>query len=106
MQRLDITGLPPVPSAAAAAFYAEWLEPAARLLASGEGLTLVFPPAGHEHSAWRLSAVQSLAREHAPARINAVASDDEVGIAAALAYLAAADGVTGQYLPLDSVGAG
>jgi len=66
MQRLDITGLPPVPSAAAAAFYAEWLEPAARLLASGEGLTLVFPPAGHEHSAWRLSAVQSLAREHAP----------------------------------------
>jgi len=104
MQRLDITGLPEGPSAAAAAFYGEWLGRAQAMLAGGEHLTLVFPPAGHEHTGWRLSAVQSLALESAPAR--AIASDDEAAIAAALAYLAAADGVTGQYLPLDSVGAG
>ena len=106
MQRLDITGLPEGPSAAAVAFYGAWLGRAQAMLAGGSSLTLVFPPAGHEHSGWRLSAVQSLALESAPARVNAVASDDAAGIAAALAYLAAADGVTGQYLPLDSAGAG
>jgi len=106
MQRLHVTGLPDVPSAAAASFYSEWLGQAQANLAKGEALALIFPPAGHEHTGWRLSAVQTLARESAPARVNAVASDDPAAIAAALAYLAAADGVTGQYLPLDSVGAG
>lgn len=105
MQRLDVTGLPGVPSAAAAMFYGEWLARAQALL-SGDSLVLVFPPAGHEHAGWRLSAVQTLARESAPSRVNAVASDDEAATAAALAYLAAAEGVTGQYLPLDSAGAG
>ena len=105
MQRIDVTGLPGTPSAAAAVFYGEWQERVQTALAKGS-LALVFPPAGHEHGAWRLSAVQTLAREMAPARLNAIASDDETAIAAALAYLAAADGVTGQYLPLDSVGAG
>jgi hypothetical protein len=42
----------------------------------------------------------------APRRINAVASDKEAGIASALAYLSGADGLTGQYLPLDDAGAG
>ncbi len=106
MQRLDVTGLPAVPSAAAAAFYSAWLGQAQAILATGEALALVFPPVGHEHTGWRLSAVQTLALENAPARVNAVASDDPAGITAALAYLAAADGITGQYLPLDSVGAG
>ena len=106
MQRLDITGLPEGPSAAAAAFYGEWLGRAQAMLAGGEHLTLVFPPAGHEHTGWRLSAVQSLALESAPARANAVAGDDAAAISSALAYLAAADGVTGQYLPLDSAGTG
>jgi hypothetical protein len=50
--------------------------------------------------------VQTLAREAAPLRVNAVAGSDPAAIEAALAYLAAADGVTGQYLPLDSAGAG
>ena len=61
---------------------------------------------GRGHRGWRLAAVQGLAREHAPLRVNALASDDELAIAAAHAYLASADGVTGQYLPLDSHGAG
>jgi hypothetical protein len=68
-------------------------------------LLLVFPPADHTHRAWRLAAVQELARRHAPVRVNAVASDDEAAIAAAERYLASAPGVTGQYLPLDSHGA-
>ena len=75
----------------------------------GEGLahlTLVFPPADHSHRAWRLAAVQALAREHAPIRVNALASDSAKAIAAALAYLETAGGVTGQLLQLDDTGAG
>jgi hypothetical protein len=63
-------------------------------------LLLVFTPADHTHRAWRLGVVQGLARRLAPCRINAIASDDEAAIAAAAAYLALAEGVTGQYLPL------
>jgi hypothetical protein len=47
----------------------------------------VFPAADHSHRGWRLAAVQGLAREHAPRRVNAVASDDEAAIAAAARYL-------------------
>ena len=50
--------------------------------------------------------MQGLAREHAPRRVNGVASDGEPAIAAALTWLEAAEGVTGQYLPLDDEGAG
>jgi hypothetical protein len=63
-------------------------------------LTLVFAPADHTHRAWRLAAVQGLARRWAPIRVNAVASGDEVAILAANSYLDHAPGVTGQYLPL------
>ena len=73
----------------------------------GEGLlTLIFPPADHSHRAWRLAAVQALAREYAPVRVNALASKSESAIAAALAYLGTAEGVTGQLLELDDTGAG
>ena len=107
MRRLDVTSLPDRPSAAAAAaFHGEWLDRVQAELAAGEDLLLVFPPADHTHATWRLAAVQVLAREAAPLRINAAASDDPVAIAAALAYLAETGGVTGQYLPLDSAGAG
>lgn len=106
MRRLDVTGLPGLPSAAAAAFHGEWQARVLAEQAAGEGLVLVFPAADHTHATWRLAAVQMLAREAAPQRINAVASDDPAAIAAALAYLTGADGVTGQYLPLDSAGAG
>ncbi len=73
----------------------------------GEGLlVLIFSPADHSHRAWRLAAIQALAREYAPARVNALASDSEKAIAAALDYLQAAGGVTGQLLELDDTGAG
>ncbi len=72
----------------------------------GECLTLIFAPAAHAHRDWREAAIATLARAQAPNRINGIASDDEPAIAAALAYLDSAGGITGQYLPLDSVGAG
>ena len=72
----------------------------------GEDLVLIFPPADHTHRAWRLAAVQSLARQYAPLRVNSVASADTAAIASALAYIASAPGLTGQYLALDGIGAG
>ena len=94
--RLD--GLPEAPLAAAAWFHAEGLERARAALAGADGLVLVFASAGHEHRGWRLAAVQELAREAAPKRVNAVTGADEAAIADAVAFLAAAPGVTGQLL--------
>ena len=98
--------LPGEALAAAAAFHARVLPDLHAVLAGGvDCLTLVFPPTDHSHRAWRLAAVQGLAREHAPLRVNALESADEAAISAAEAYLATAPGVTGQYLPLDAAGA-
>ena len=105
MAQLRIAGLGDDPLAAAARFHAEVL-PRLREAGTSDHLTLVFAPADHTHRGWRLAVVQGLARELAPCRVNAIASDDEAGIAAALAWLAGADGVTGQYWPLDADGAG
>ena len=69
-------------------------------------ITVVFSPARHEHSGWRKAAIAMLARAMTPQRVNAIAADDEAAIASALAYLEAAPGLTGQYLPLDDAGAG
>lgn len=112
MALLRVGHLPEAALAAAAEFHArvlpEVLEDLARIgpPLAGEDLLLLFPPADHTHRAWRLAVVQSLAREHAPRRVNAIASDDEAAVAAALDYLANAPGVTGQYWPLDAEGAG
>jgi hypothetical protein len=61
----------------------------------------VFPSAPYDHRGWRLAAVQDLAREAAPIRVNGVAGDDDAAIAAALHWLAAAPGITGQLLAVD-----
>ena len=109
---LAVGVLPAEALAAAARFHAQVLPRAeAMLAAGGASLTLVFAPADHTHRAWRLAVVQGLAREHAPVRVNAVASEDEAAIAAACDWLESAAGVTGQLLPLarlpvDSHGAG
>ncbi len=99
--------LPGDPLMAAAEFYAR-VVPQLDLhrAGAGEALTLIFTLADHTHKAWRLAAVQALARRYAPQRINAVASDDTAATTAALAYLAGAQGVTGQSLRLDGAGAG
>ena len=101
MLRIDVPDLGQGALAAAARFHAEVLP---GLPADGD-LLLVFPPADHDHQGWRLSVVQALAREWAPGRVNGVMSDSEAAIAATLAYLGDAAGVTGQYWPLDAEGA-
>lgn len=103
MRRRDVTGLPDDPLVAAAQFYARIVPDD---LGGIDDLTLVFPAADHTHSAWRLAAIQSLARARVPGRINAVAGGSEAARNAAVAYLGAAPGLTGQYLPLDDTGAG
>lgn len=64
-------------------------------------VVLVFTPASYEHRGWRLAAVQNLARAAAPARVNGVVGDDEQAIAATLAWLDQAPGVTGQLLSVE-----
>ena len=103
MAVVRIEGLPGAPLAAAAFFHAEWLP---RFTAERGDLVLIFPPADHTHRAWRLAAVQGLARAAVPHRVNALVGGDAAAIDAARAYLAAAPGVTGQVLPLDGAGAG
>ena len=103
---LRVEGLPEAPLHAAAAYYARYLPEARRALEGAEALVLIFSPADHSHRAWRLAAVQELAREAAPARVNALVGDDDAGLAEAGAFLAAAPGVTGQILAVDGKYAG
>lgn len=105
MEVLGASGLPDGALDASAAFFAHVLPQARAACADGD-VCIVFDPADHTHKAWRLAAVQSLAREAAPGRVNAVASGDDAAIAAALDYLARAPGVTGQLFALDGQGAG
>jgi hypothetical protein len=107
MALFRVDPLPDDPLAASATFHGRELP---RIIAAMAGtrdpLTLVFEPASHAHRGWRLAAVQSLARARKPRRVNAVEAVDEGSIRAAERYLEAADGVTGQLLPLDGHGAG
>ncbi|MES2491685.1 MAG: hypothetical protein V4579_00215 [Pseudomonadota bacterium] len=104
---MHVGPLPDDPLAAAAAFHADVVPRVIAELAAGTlQLILVFTPAGHRHRAWREAAIQTMARELAPVRINAVATVEPAPLLAAEAYIARAPGLTGQYLPLDSQGAG
>ena len=101
---LHVLGLPETPTEAAREFYQVHLPTVrdaletARAKAEDFTLTLMFPHADHTHRGWRLAAVQALAREAAPVRVNALAGDDEAALKAALVYLADAPGITGQLL--------
>jgi hypothetical protein len=101
---LHVLGLPDTPTDAAREFYEVHLPTvrdaleAARARSGESTLTLMFPPADHTHRAWRLAAVQGLAREQAPVRINGLIGEDEARLKEALAYLAEAPGITGQLL--------
>jgi hypothetical protein len=107
MTLLRIADLPREPLAAAAEFHARLLpEIRGALALAADHLILVFAPADHTHRGWRLAAVQELAREYAPARVNGVVGDEAAAIAGADAYLTEANGVTGQLLALDGKGAG
>lgn len=100
--------LPDDPLAAAAHFHANDLPKIAKALGTAPSVqyTIVFAPADYTHRGWRQAVIQGLARQHSPLRINAIESDDDAAIASAAAYLTSAGGITGQFLPLDGVGAG
>jgi len=104
--RLYVGALPNEPLAAAAQFHADVLPRALDALRQVGDLVLVFPPADHTHRDWRFGVVRGLARQFAPARVNALAGDHEAALAAGVTYLAHAPGVTGQLLPVDGTGAG
>jgi len=95
---LRLEGLPEGALDAAAAFHAEWLSRAREALAASDALALVFPRATYDHRGWRLAAVQDLAREAAPKRVNGVVGDEERAVATTLDWLAQAPGITGQLL--------
>ena len=106
MALLRIGMLPAQALAASAAFHANALPKIRDAIAGApDQLTLVFDPAEHDHRGWKLAAVQDLARQYAPLRVNALESDDETAIASAARYCGDAPGLTGQLLVLDGNGA-
>ena len=96
MRVVRVGPLPEGAVEAAAAFYANAPVP------GGDDLVLVFAPASHEHRGWRLAGVQDLARAAAPSRVNGIVGDDEQAIAATLAWLESAPGITGQLLSVQA----
>lgn len=102
---LHIASLPASALDAAAEFYRLHV-PRARALLEGmaESLVIVLPSAPRDHDDWRRAAVRGLARDAGPKRVNIVGGGDESAIAAMVAYLGGAPGVTGQYLPAHDQG--
>ena len=98
---LRVADLPEGALDAAAVFHAQWLGRARDALAGKDALVLIFASAAYDHRAWRAAAVQDLAREAAPARINGVVGNDESGIDEAVDWVAQAPGITGQLLEVD-----
>ena len=98
MKRIAVEGLPDDPLAAAGVFHQHWLAHVEDVLGRGEDVMLFMPPADHIHREWRRAIVAGLARKHAPRRINMVAGGAGEAADATEAYLAAAPGITGQYL--------
>ena len=98
---LRVEGLPDAPLDAAAAFHVDWLPRARAALAERLDLALTFAPADHEHRSWRLAAVQELAREAAPLRVNGVVGEGGPALPAMLDWLARAEAITGQLLTVD-----
>jgi len=98
---LRVEGLPERALDAAAAFHAQWLTRAREKLAGADTLALVFACAPYDHRDWRLAAVQNLARESAPKRVNAISGSDEAAVARTVEWLAQAPGITGQLLAVD-----
>jgi len=107
MALIRVEDLPEEPLEAAAQFHAQVLPLIrAELAAEADHLTILFAASGHGHRGWRLAAVQELAREYAPVRVNGIESGEEAAITAAQVFLAGANGVTGQLLALDGKAAG
>ena len=90
------------PLDAATLFHATILPALTALLEGGDSLIVRFDHGEDKPHRWRREAIAALARAHAPLRVNAVAPAtvlaDEAKIAAAIDFLSANEGVTGQLL--------
>lgn len=107
MKIVAARGLARDPIDAATEFFDRIIPQVRSAIRSGElPACVLFDPADYTHRAWRLAAVQSLAREATPGRVNAIAGADDASLWAAIDYLETAAGVTGQYLPLNGQDAG
>ena len=95
---VEATGLAAKPLDAAAQFHAEIVPKIRAALATESALTVLFAPANHSHDAWRKAAIQELAREAAPARVNALVGDPAQNSeqARTLQFLCDSPGITGQ----------
>ncbi|WP_338243851.1 Rossmann fold domain-containing protein [Aurantiacibacter hainanensis] len=97
--RIEARPLPEAPLDAAAAFHARILPEARR--AAGSDIVLLFDSADHTHEHWRTAAVEELAREAAPSRVNGAVGGSSDAVAALCDYLGSAPGVTGQLFAVD-----
>lgn len=105
MKRVAVDDLPAEPLAAAGVFHQHWLPHIEALLASGEDVMVALAPADHTHREWRRAIAAGLARAHTPRRVNVIAGEG-AALDALERYLAAAPGITGQYLEGDATGVG
>lgn len=98
-----VEGLPAAPLDAAKTFHEDWLPEIRAACRTFENVSVVFPPASFEHRGWRLAAIQNLARETAPARVNGIVGEvySQAGVASTIAWLCAAPGITGQLLEVE-----
>lgn len=97
---IEAAGLAESPLDAAAQFHGRIVPLARDALAAGD-VVVAFDPADHTHAGWRLAAVQELAREAAPRRVNAVVGGAGSSRDQVIAFLGRAPGVTGQILTVD-----
>ena len=93
--------LPESPLDAAAQFHAAIVPVIREKLAEATEIVVNFGPAEHSHRAWRLAAIQELAREAAPVRVNGLVGPDGEGAHAVMRFLENAPGITGQLLAVD-----
>lgn len=100
MRHIEVGLLPDHALDAAGAFMAFHLEAARAVLAEAQttALTIIVPPAPHDHRDWRLALARDLAREVTPKRVNVVAGLPGAARDATLRFLSDAPGLTGQYL--------
>lgn len=105
MKRVTVDDLPAEPLTAAGVFHQHWLPHVEALLWAGEDVMVALAPADRTHREWRRAIAAGLARAHAPRRVNVIAGEGAIPDAFER-YLAAAPGITGQYLEGDATGAG
>jgi len=107
--------LPEAPIDAAACFFSKRAPEARGLLMDGawklmglelepEALTYIFPTGGKDHEGWQRAAIQALARELAPKRVNGVIGDGLASTDQVTDWLADAAGITGQLLAFGPAG--